>query len=317
MRLHRLLCWIAVLGGCAHGGGNDSDARAGNTSERAPAHAEGTFEGPGGTLFYEVRGGRAGRPLVLINGGPGFDHTQLLVVPAAWDRLAQGRPVVLYDQRGTGRSFALKPGAPDTLEEQVADLEALRVHLAAETIDVAGHSSGGYIAMAYAARHPDRVSRLVLVDSGPLTPSEARDLLGELFPDVVARQAAVNASQDPSGQDAVNELRRLRRMMLFCSPENRDNYIKLAAHLPFSQQVNAALSEDINRLDLTPRARGFGMPVMIVTGRFDVVVPPSIAYKVHQQIPGSRFVIFERSGHLPFVEEPDAFATELESFLAN
>ena len=130
---------------------------------------EGTFQGPGGTLFFEVRGSRSGKPLVVINGGPGFDHTQLLVMPAAWDKLAQNRPVVFYDQRGTGRSFALKPGAPDTLEDQVADLEALRAQLKAETIDVAGHSSGGYIAMAYAARHPTHISRLVLVDSGART----------------------------------------------------------------------------------------------------------------------------------------------------
>jgi proline iminopeptidase len=267
-------------------------------------------------LAYEVRGKGPGKPLVVINGGPGFDHTQLLVLPTAWDRLAQHRPVVFYDQRGTGRSFALKPGAPDTLEEQVADLESLRVHLGAETIDVAGHSSGGYIAMAYAARHPSHVSRLVLVDSGPPKPPDARSLFGEMFPEIVERQSALKSSKEPGGKDVVVELRRLRRMMLFCSPDHRDLYLKLAANLAFSQQVNTALSEDIDRLDLTADVKKFRIPVMVVTGRLDVVVPPSIAYSIHQQIPGSRFVAFERSGHLPFFEEPDAFAQEVEAFLA-
>lgn len=104
--------------------------------------------------------------------------------------------------------------------------------------------------------------------------------------------------------------------MLFCSPEQRALYIKLATRLAFNQQVNAALSQDIERFDLEPEVRKFRMPVMVVTGRFDTVVPPSTAYRIHLQIPGSRFVAFERSGHLPFFEEPDAFAREVESFLA-
>jgi proline iminopeptidase len=278
--------------------------------------AEGMFQGPGGTLAYEVRGNGPGRPLVVINGGPGFDHTQLLLLPTAWDRLAQNRRVVFYDQRGTGHSFALKPGAPDTLDEQVADLESLRVHLKAETMDLLGHSSGGFIALAYAARYRDRVSHLVLVDSQPPKTAGARNLFGELFPDVVERQRAVESAKDRGDKDAPGELRRLRRTMLFYSPDNRDLYLKLAQQLPFNQQVNTALAQDMERFDLTADVKQFRMPVLVLTGRLDAVVPPSTAYTLHQEIPGSRFVVLERSGHLPFFEEPDVFARELDSFLA-
>jgi proline iminopeptidase len=276
---------------------------------------EGTFQGPGGTLAYEARGKGPGTPLVVINGGPGFDHTQLLLLPTAWDRLAQNRRVVFYDQRGTGRSFALKPGAPDTLEEQVADLEELRVHLKAERIDLLGHSSGGFIAMAYTARHATQVSHLILVDSQPPKTADARSLFGELFPEIVERQRAVESAKERGDKDAPGELRRLRRTMLFYSPDNRDLYLKLAQQLPFNQQVNTALSQDMERFDLTPEVKQFRMPVLVVTGRLDAVVSPSTAYTLHQEIPGSRFVVLERSGHLPFFEEPDAFARELDSFL--
>ena len=258
---------------------------AADTGKAAPA--EGTFQGPGGALFYKVRGTRPGRPLVVINGGPGFDHTQILLVPTAWDRLAENRPVIFYDQRGTGRSFALKPGAADTLADQVADLESLRAHLKAETIDILGHSSGGSTAMAFTARHPDRVSHLVLVDSGSPKPADTRSLFSDVFPDLVARQNALESSKDAGSKD---ESLRLRRTMLFCSPEQRALYIKLATRLAFNQQVNAALSQDIERFDLEPEVRMFRMPVMVVTGRFDTVVPPSTAYRIHLQIPGSRFV---------------------------
>jgi proline iminopeptidase len=266
-------------------------------------------------LAYEVRGKGTGRPLVVINGGPGFDHTQLLLVPTAWDRLAQNRSVVFYDQRGTGRSFALKPGAPDTLEDQMADLESLRVHFKAETMDVLGHSSGGFIALAYAARHGAQVSHLVLVDSQPPKTADAPSLFGEIFPDVVERQRAAESAKERGDKDAPAELRRLRRTMLFYSPDNRDLYLKLAQGLAFSQQVNTALGQDMDRVDLTPDVKRFKMPVLVVTGRLDVVVPPATAHKMHQEIPGSRFVVFERSGHLPYFEEPDAFAREVEAFL--
>jgi proline iminopeptidase len=266
-------------------------------------------------LAYEARGNAAGRPLVVINGGPGFDHTQLLLLPTAWDRLAQNRPVVFYDQRGTGRSFSLKPGAPDTLEEQVADLESLRVHLKAEKMDLLGHSSGGFIALAYTARHATRVSHLVLVDSKPPKTADARSLFGDVFPDVTERQRALESAKERGDKDAPSELRRLTRMMLFYSPDNRDLYLRLAQQLPFNPQVNTALSQDMERFDLTSDVKQFRMPVLVMTGRLDVVVPPSTAYKMHQDIPGSRFVVLERSGHLPFFEEPDAFAREVDSFV--
>jgi proline iminopeptidase len=81
------------------------------TSAR-PAHEENgqTFEGPGGKLYYEVTGGGPGTPLVIVNGGPGFDHTYLHI-STAWDTLGKNRRIIFYDQRGDGRSSPLKPGS--------------------------------------------------------------------------------------------------------------------------------------------------------------------------------------------------------------
>ncbi len=84
----------------------------------------------GATIWYEVRGSGSGRPLVMVNGGPGFDHTYALC-SGAWDELARRRRVVFYDQRGTGRSGALAKDQSCTLADQIADLEALRAALGA------------------------------------------------------------------------------------------------------------------------------------------------------------------------------------------
>ncbi|MGH9865042.1 MAG: alpha/beta fold hydrolase, partial [Candidatus Acidiferrales bacterium] len=87
-----------------------------------------TFNAPGATIYYEVFGSGAGTPLFVANGGPGFDHNYLHVSDA-WDTLAQSRRVVMWDQRGDGRSGPLKPGQSCTLADQINDLDALRAHL--------------------------------------------------------------------------------------------------------------------------------------------------------------------------------------------
>src|SRR5215831_11820635 len=89
-----------------------------------------TFDVGGTTLYLEVLGSAPGVPLVVVNGGPGFDHTYEHVAvpgtPSAWDVVAKKRRVVFYDQRGNGRSGALKPGQSCTLSDQIDDLDAVR-----------------------------------------------------------------------------------------------------------------------------------------------------------------------------------------------
>ncbi|HEV3036703.1 MAG TPA: alpha/beta hydrolase, partial [Candidatus Angelobacter sp.] len=83
------------------------------------------FEANGVPIYYEVSGS-GGIPLVVANGGPGFDHTYLHL-SSAWDSLAKNRRVVFYDQRGTGRSNPVAAGKTFTLKDQLDDLEALRI----------------------------------------------------------------------------------------------------------------------------------------------------------------------------------------------
>src|SRR3954471_17519795 len=145
------------------------------------------WKAPGASLYYEVLGGGSGTPLLVANGGPGFDHAYLHI-SEVWTALARDRPVVVYDQRGNGRAGALKPGQSCTLADQIADLEALRDHLGYAKIDLLGHSWGGFLAMAYAARHPERIERLILVDSAAPKWADTLFLFKEVFPQEVEKQ---------------------------------------------------------------------------------------------------------------------------------
>ena len=114
------------------------------------------------TLYYEVHGAASGIPLFVVNGGPGLDHSYVEVA-AVWQELAARRPVVFYDQRGNGRSSHLAEGQPCGLADQLTDLDALQQHLSFEQVDLLGHSFGGNLAMAYTARYPRHVHKLILV----------------------------------------------------------------------------------------------------------------------------------------------------------
>jgi len=275
-----------------------------------------TFETADGvTLWYEVLGGGAGTPLVVANGGPGFDHVYLHC-SSCWDELARSRTVVLYDQRGNGRSSDVKPSQACGLAEQIADLEALRAHLGAETIDLLGHSWGGYLAMAYAARHPGRINRLVIVDSAAPRIQDTAFLFKYVFPETQARSDGLAFAVEMGDPHAIAADLHDYLSMLFYSPEAREAMLARASSLDYSQSVNKAVWADLQRFDLNPELPKFRFPTLVVTGRYDFNVAASVSWSIHRAIPGSELAVFERSGHLPFCDEPGAFVTRIESFLS-
>jgi len=108
-----------------------------------------------------------GKPIVLLAGGPGMNPAYTVTV--AKMLASGGRRVLLLHQRGTGMSAnAISCRDRMNLAGAIADLEALREHLHLEKLTMAGHSWGGMLAMAYAQKYPDRVTGLLLLDTGPM-----------------------------------------------------------------------------------------------------------------------------------------------------
>jgi proline iminopeptidase len=273
-----------------------------------------TFKTATGTLYYETLGSAEGTPLVVANGGPGFDHTYLHLSDV-WDVLAKTRKVVLYDQRGVGRSSPIARGQSCTLLDQIEDLEALRAQIGAERIDLLGHSWGGYLVMAYAARYPQHIQHLLIVDSAAPKFSDTVFLFKDVFPEGVAREDAVEFASRMGDKSA--RVRSLREYfsMLFYSPEKRDAALAKMADVDENVEVNETIEHDLERFDLNPELAKYNFPTMVMTGRYDINVAPVVAYKIHKAIPGSQFVVFDQSGHLPFYEEPEKFLRSVESFL--
>lgn len=250
-------------------------------------------------------------PLIAIAGGPGADH-RYLRIGGAFDAIARDRRLVYYDQRGSGRSSS---DGPDVrIADFVEDLDAVRDALGAGSIDLIGHSFGGYLAMAYAAKHGSRVRSLVLVGSQAPKLSETPELLEHIFPDRVESWRDARSALPP--RFPARELGPYHAMA-FLSPQAHAQYVRAIEPLAYNIRVNDALRRDMERLDFRHDLRAFRMPTLVLHGRWDAVIAPSCGFGIHRLIAGSRFHAFERSGHSPFVEEPEAFARLTLDFLSD
>jgi proline iminopeptidase len=251
----------------------------------------------------------------MVNGGPGFDHGYVHCSDA-WDRLAKSRKVVFYDQRGNGRSSAIKEGQSCLLADQIADLEALRAHLGFEKIELLGHSWGGYLVMAYAARHPEHIAHLMIVDSAAPKIQDTAFLFKNVFPETVAREDGMAFAVELGDTGAISADLHEYMSMLFYTQAARDAMLARMGDLSYHQKVNKSVWNDLQRFDLNPELAKFRFPTLVITGRYDFNVAPSVAWAIHKGIPGSAFVVFEKSGHLPYCEESEDFAAKVEAFLA-
>jgi proline iminopeptidase len=278
------------------------------------ASSAGLIHTPEVDLAYEVYGSPTAEvPVFAINGGPGLSH-KYMIQNDVWTRLATRRQIVFYDQRGTGKSTRVQPGAPQTIDAQIADMEAIRAHFGFARIDLVGDSFGGFLAMAYASAHPEHVHKLVLSDSAPPAMKDIVHLLPEVFPDIEEEDAPLQKkfgdTDEAAQQSLVNHFR-----MIFYSEDLLHQYLAKIGDIGFTPSVGAAVGREADKVDMTPKLAGFRFPTLVITGRYDMNVAPLTAWRMYKAIPGAKLVIFAKSGHLPSYEEPDKYVQVVDGFL--
>jgi proline iminopeptidase len=296
--MHRLFTALMLLSASA-------------VAQQTPA-STGIVPTPEVDLAYETYGAAsAATPVIVANGGPGLSHIYMLQNDV-WTRLGHNRQIVFYDQRGTGKSQRVAADAPFGMDAQVADLDAVRAKFGFQKFDLVGDSYGGLLAMAYAAAHPEHIERLILSDSAAPAWKDIVHVLPDVFPDVMEQIAA--SQKNSSGTDPDEGIRNHFRM-LFYSEANRDAYLAGAKDLGATPKVGAAVQKATRTLDLTPELPKFKFPTLVITGRYDMNVAPLTAWNIYKAIAGAKFVVFEKSGHLPSYEEPDKYVKVVDEFL--
>jgi proline iminopeptidase len=263
-------------------------------------------------VFVRAVGGCDGGPvLVLTHGGPGLSHDYLCGLEGlASERLR----VVLYDQRGVGRSTG-EPTSGDPIAEYAEELDALRSALRVEQISVLGHSAGGFNAIAYGSTYPERTASLIFVDSVPPTGAAMR-VAHERQGARIASLQEEGIVPNPLPQDPVEWLAAV--IPAFFSDPGRPDLAAALAGTTYSPAAAGPISNALGGYDydLRPLVSRITMPVLNVICE----IPHGIenGLELTDAIPpgNSERLVLAGQGHLPWVECPDLFYPEVRKFLA-
>jgi pimeloyl-ACP methyl ester carboxylesterase len=270
----------------------------------------------GRRLTYRKLG--TGPVLVCHPGGPGLASTYMGDLAGLWERFT----LVILNPRGTdGSDRPADPGAYH-VDDYASDLEELRQHLGLETMMLLGFSHGGIVAQAYASANPGRVSRLVLAATaarfGPeqkaATQAAKDKRSGEpWFADAAAAgEEDVDLASDEQVRD--NMFRGMPFWFARFGPVEA-GYLDTFRSETINGDALRVFGEELASLDLRSRLAGITAPTLVITGDEDYVCGPVCAAEISGSISGAREVIVGDSGHMLFVEQPQAFHDEIADFL--
>jgi len=252
----------------------------------------------GGTLWVERSG--EGEPVVLIHDG--------IVHAVGWDdvlpTLSSQFEVIRYDRRGYGRSTA-----PQASFSNLADLEAVLARLAIGKAHLMGSSAGGGLAIDFALAHPERVASLTLVGAVVSGFPYTRHMSGR------GGHLTARAAADPA------EARRYWASVdpYFIAPDSKAVHDRVAAIL---EQFPQNLAEAKDRFaekgpPALPRLGTIRVPTLVLVGEHDIPDVHAHAGAIAAGIPYARREVMADSGHVPYLEQPYAFAVQVVGFLQN
>jgi proline iminopeptidase len=273
-------------------------------------------------LFFDVDGAGlvvAGdrmreRPVAfLLHGGPGADHTSYKPM---FEPLTELMQLVYIDHRGQGRSARGNP-ASYTLDNNVADLEALRDYLGLEQIVVIGGSYGGMVGLAYASRYPDRVSKLIVyatAASYQFIPRAKELLQARGTPEQIAIAEYLWEGKFESEAQ-------LNDYFQVLGPLYSQTFQPAGAAQAWNRTmlsidaINVAFGGFLRTYDLRLELLQITAPSLVIGGRHDWICAPEFSVEIAATIPNAQLIMLEQSGHSIRADQPEDLLHAIADFV--
>lgn len=272
----------------------------------------------GAPIFFDTVGAKLApegeamveRPsLLVMHGGPGFDHSLMRLF---FDRFADTHQVIYIDHRGNGRSG----GEPDTwtLAQWGDDVHDLCRTLGVEKPVVCGLSFGGMVAMSYAARHPEHPAKLILSSTAAKMDLEATNLMMERLGGPEARRIATQFWSEPGAEAAAEYMAVC--MPLYNPSAAISEAVRKRAIMRTEVMFDFIVGEQ-RTMNLLPGLANVVCPTLVMAGGLDPITPVACSQAIAAALPAgiAELVVFDEAGHGVHRDEPERAEAILRRFM--
>lgn len=279
---------------------------------------EGYVTADSAKIYYRIFGNENGDPILIVHGGPGLDHTYM---SPHFDKLQRNYKLIYYDQRAGGNSTEGITASSVTLNNFIEDIEAVRKCTSEGKVTLLAHSFGGLLAMKYAARYPENVKKLILVNSvglNSLTNNEASYMSASRF-----------TIEDKLERNAIVESEDFKNF----KPETLVRYIKMGFKYQFyekhfldslkitfkgnfaeNNKLLQNLGNDLTVYNFEDDLKLITAPTFLIYGDYDPL-SFDVAKKLNEDIQQSEYILFRNCGHFPFIEAEFEFLNAIDKIM--
>jgi proline iminopeptidase len=261
-----------------------------------------------------------GYPMVLMHGGPGLDYKTMLPLKPLKDQFT----LVFYDHRCNGRSTGAEVTTM-TMDNLTADADTLRQALGFDKWVVFGHSFGGNVALEYALRYPQSLSRLILMDSGGdqwWVNHNAMDILAQRgFSPSTVEDACRFYNGQITPREFMTIFLKINRAYSYGNSFDLWTMIQglVLGYIP-KMRPEACIfgySQVLNGWSVMDRLGEIKVPTLVIAGSYDFLFPPEHQKQLATGIPNARLVLIERAGHNPDMERPAETLKAIRDFISS
>ncbi|MDQ0200165.1 proline iminopeptidase-family hydrolase [Neobacillus ginsengisoli] len=283
-------------------------------------YENGYVEVPGGRVWYQKFDKNTKQtPVIILHGGPGSSCYSLQGLKV----LEEDRPVIFYDQLGCGKSDRPSDASLWRIDRFVEEVAQVRNSLNLDEVHILGHSWGTTLAAEYCLTNPSGIKSVIFSSpclSAPLWEKDQDRNLQKLpkeIQDTLKKCEEIGTTDSAEYKEATEEFNKQFVCRLNPFPE----FLKKGSHLKNPEVYNIMwgpsefhVKGNLKDFDCTKQLKEITCPTLFTCGRFDEATPETTEY-YSSQTPHSKFHVFEKSAHMPYIEEPDEYLRIVKEFM--